>query len=53
MIDAGLNVVEIHELRTLAARGAARPRRATTGGQPVAVVEYRDGTVSDVVAAVV
>jgi len=53
LIDAGLNVVAIDELKELAARGAGRPHRSTTGGRPVAVVEYRDGTVSDVVAEVV
>lgn len=52
LIEAGLNVRDIDELKSLSARGAARPRRAGTGGRPVAVVEYRDGTVSDVVTAV-
>jgi citrate lyase subunit alpha/citrate CoA-transferase len=51
LVDAGLNVREIDELRSLSSRGALRPRPATAGGRLVAVVEYRDGTVSDVVAA--
>ena len=52
LVEAGLNVRDIDELKSLAARGAIRPRLTATGGRPVAVVEYRDGTVSDVVAAV-
>jgi citrate lyase subunit alpha / citrate CoA-transferase len=51
LVDAGLNVREMDELRLQAARGAVRPRRTASDGRPVAVVEYRDGTVSDVVAA--
>lgn len=52
LTEAGLNVLDIDELKSLSARGAVRPRQATTGGRPVAVVQYRDGTVSDLVTAV-
>ena len=50
LVDAGLNVREMDDLRLQATRGAVRPRRPAAEDRPVAVVEYRDGTVSDVVA---
>ena len=48
---AGLPLVDIARLRDLAARetGGVRSRAGTRGGRIVAVVEYRDGTVIDVV----
>jgi citrate lyase subunit alpha / citrate CoA-transferase len=52
LVEAGLDVRDIDELKSLAARGAVRPRQTGTEGRPVAVVEYRDGTVSDVVGAI-
>jgi citrate lyase subunit alpha / citrate CoA-transferase len=51
LVDAGVDVREIEELRSRSERSAVRPHRAAAGGRTVAVVEYRDGTVSDVVAA--
>jgi citrate lyase subunit alpha / citrate CoA-transferase len=52
LIDADLKVLGIDELKILAARGATRPKQPGSAGRPVAIVEYRDGTVTDVVAAV-
>ena len=45
---AGLATVEVAELRARAVRLATEPPRPS-GGRIVAVVEYRDGTVIDVV----
>jgi citrate lyase subunit alpha/citrate CoA-transferase len=47
---AGLPVKEIHELKTLAERmTGGSPRPPGTGSKIVAAVEYRDGTIIDVV----
>ncbi|HWR39671.1 MAG TPA: citrate lyase subunit alpha [Patescibacteria group bacterium] len=46
---AGLNVKEVQELKDLAERLAGIPEPITTEDKIVAVVEYRDGTVIDVV----
>ena len=48
----GVKVVPIEHLKDLAAQGAARPTPVARGERIVAVVEYRDGTVTDVVRAV-
>ncbi len=50
--DAGLPVVDIAELQRLAAAQAAGRPAAAGDGRIVAVVEYRDGSVIDVVRAV-
>ena len=49
---AGLATVEVEELRARAARLATEPPHARSGGRIVAVVQYRDGTVIDVVREV-
>jgi citrate lyase subunit alpha / citrate CoA-transferase len=46
---AGLPVKEMEELRATALRLAGDPAPTRTGERVVAVVEYRDGTVIDVV----
>ena len=48
----GLKVVPIEHLQDVAAQGAAPPKPAARDERIVAVVEYRDGTVTDVVQAV-
>lgn len=48
----GVQVVSIEHLKELAGRGASRPQQAARDERIVAVVEYRDGTVTDVVHAV-
>ncbi|MPM96178.1 Citrate lyase alpha chain [bioreactor metagenome] len=50
---AGLPVKDITELKALAEEIAGAPDRVITGDNIVAVVEYRDGTVIDVVRQVV
>ncbi|HKE40123.1 MAG TPA: citrate lyase subunit alpha [Casimicrobiaceae bacterium] len=52
LVGAGLRVVPIDQLKELAARGASHVHPAARGERVVAVVEYRDGTVTDVVRAV-
>ena len=52
LIARKVPVVPIDELRARAARGASRQPKRGADGRPVAVVEYRDGTVIDVVSAV-
>jgi citrate lyase subunit alpha / citrate CoA-transferase len=47
--EAGIRVRPIDELRDEAARLAAPAARAPDEGRIVAVVEYRDGTVIDLV----
>jgi citrate lyase subunit alpha/citrate CoA-transferase len=51
LVAAGLDVVPIEQLREAATRqaGAAPPRLEPAGDRVVAVVEYRDGTVIDLV----
>jgi citrate lyase subunit alpha/citrate CoA-transferase len=55
LIAGGVRVSTIEDLRQMAARGTAHPRPAERDQRDkriVAVVEYRDGTVTDVVRAV-
>lgn len=49
LIEAGLPVRDIHELKQLAEKIAGKPKSIPTSDRIVAVVEYRDGTVIDVV----
>jgi citrate lyase subunit alpha/citrate CoA-transferase len=49
LTEAGLPVRDIDELRSVAERIAGTPERASSGKNIVAVVEYRDGTVIDLV----
>jgi citrate lyase subunit alpha / citrate CoA-transferase len=49
---AGVKLVHIDHLKAMAAEGASRPKQALDDRRIVAVVEYRDGTVIDVVRAV-
>ncbi|MDR2368370.1 MAG: citrate lyase subunit alpha [Deltaproteobacteria bacterium] len=48
-IKAGLEVKDIHELKALAQSIAGVPERIPQGERIVALVEYRDGTIIDVV----
>jgi len=48
----GIHVVAIEELRALAVREATPYTAPQFGSRPVAVVEYRDGTVIDIVRAI-
>ena len=50
--DAGLPVVEIHELKEIAERITGRPEKLPEGGRPVAQVIYRDGTQMDTIRCV-
>jgi citrate lyase subunit alpha/citrate CoA-transferase len=52
LVDAGIDVVPIERLRDLAAASASRAPMTRADGRVVAVVEYRDGSVIDVVRAV-
>jgi len=52
LITGGVHVVPIEVLKDMAAKGAAQPKPAVRDERIVAVVEYRDGTVTDVVRAV-
>lgn len=52
LIAAGLPVKEIEELKALAESLAGAPQAIKTGEKIVAVVEYRDGTIIDVVRQV-
>lgn len=49
LLAAGLPVKDINELKLLAEKIAGVPAQVITGEKIVAVVEYRDGTVIDVV----
>lgn len=49
--DAGLPVVDIHELKQIAERITGTPRRIPRGERPVAKVVYRDGTQIDTICA--
>lgn len=51
LVAAGLPVVPISTLRDEAERRAGRPALPAPAGRVVAIVEYRDGTVIDVVRA--
>jgi citrate lyase subunit alpha/citrate CoA-transferase len=50
--SAGIPVVPIEQLKELAERRTGRRERNPASARPVAVVEYRDGTVIDIVHAV-
>jgi citrate lyase subunit alpha/citrate CoA-transferase len=52
LIAAGLPVKDIQELRELAEKIAGVPQEIVTGEKIVAIVEYRDGTIIDVVRQV-
>lgn len=52
LVAAGLPVKEIEELKALAESLAGAPKAIKTGEKIVAVVEYRDGTIIDVVRQV-
>jgi len=52
LVGSGIDVVPVERLRELAAQSASRRQAERPGGRIVAVVEYRDGTVIDVVRAV-
>lgn len=52
LIAAGLPVKDINELKRLAEHIAGKPDKVTTQDRIVAVVEYRDGTIIDVVRQV-
>ena len=47
--EAGLPVRDVHELKALAEKMAGVPRTPVFDGRIVGVVEYRDGTLIDVV----
>jgi citrate lyase subunit alpha/citrate CoA-transferase len=49
---AGIRVQDVHELKQLAEKIAGVPDKPPSGGRTVAIVEYRDGTVIDVVRQV-
>jgi citrate lyase subunit alpha / citrate CoA-transferase len=49
LMAAGLPVKNIHELKSIAEKIAGVPQPVKVGDKVVAVVEYRDGTVIDVV----
>lgn len=53
MLAAGLPVKDIHDLKREAERIAGVPRAIRTSDRIVAVVEYRDGTIIDVVRQVI
>ncbi len=50
--EAGLPVCDIRELKTLAEKIAGTPQTLNAEGRIVALVEYRDGTIIDVVRQV-
>jgi citrate lyase subunit alpha / citrate CoA-transferase len=50
--SSGIPVVSIEQLQEEAARRACGPEPAPSGERPVAIVEYRDGTIIDVVRQV-
>ena len=50
--DAGLNVVDIHELKEIAERITGKPAKLARGGRKVANVIYRDGTQIDEILSV-
>ena len=52
LLAAGLPVKDINELKALAEKIAGIPQSLTTKNKIVAVVEYRDGTIIDVVRQV-
>ncbi len=52
LMAAGLPVTDISGLRKAADKATGTPRPAVVGDKVVAVVEYRDGTLMDVVRQV-
>ena len=50
--DAGLNVVDIHELKEISERITGKPAKLARGGRKVANVIYRDGTQIDEILSV-
>ncbi len=52
LVDAGLNVVDIHQLKETAERITGKPRREEERGRTVAKVIYRDGTQLDTIGCV-
>ena len=50
--DAGLNIVDIHELKEIAERITGRPEKLARGDRKVANVIYRDGTQIDEIRSV-
>jgi len=53
LIDAGIKVVDIHDLKALAERVSGAPEKPRLGEKIVADVIYRDGTVIDHIREVV
>ena len=53
LIKAGLPVVEIEQLRDMAYAITGKPKRPKYSEEVVGVVEYRDGTVIDMIKAVI
>lgn len=49
LLDKGLLVTDVQELKAKAEQIAGKPKKIITGEKIVALVEYRDGTVIDVV----
>lgn len=47
LVDAGLPIVDIHELKAKAEAKTGKPNRIKTGDKVVGVVENRDGTIID------
>ena len=47
--DAGLPVVDIHELKEIAERTTGKPQPIAKGDRAVANVIYRDGTIIDTI----
>ena len=50
--DAGLNIVDIHELKEIAERITGKPEKITRGDRKVANVIYREGTQIDEILSV-
>ena len=50
--DAGLNIVDIHELKEIAEHITGKPAKLARGGRKVANVIYRDGTQIDEILSV-
>ena len=50
--DAGLPVIDIHELKEIAERITGTPAPAPRGGRTVANIIYRDGTQIDTIQSV-
>ena len=50
--DAGLNIVDIHELKEIAERITGKPQALRRDGRTVANVVYRDGNIIDTISCV-